>query len=273
MRSHSRMVLFTFSLLVFGCGGQQMQTDSERLQAFDAVSPSAWKVLSGKKIYFGHQSVGYNIVEGVEEVAKGIKNLDLHVLESRDPAEFANPVFVHSRVGVNQDPKSKCKDFEAVVDSGVGDKADFAFFKFCYVDIGTKTNIQEVLSQYKDTVHSLQRKYPKTHFIAMTVPLMSQQVGIRSWVKSVFGESNGWRQDNAARCEFNDMLRREFAPDSVFDLAAVESTHNDGTRELFKLAGKTYYAMSQEYTDDGGHLNAKGRIVVAESLLAFLASL
>ena len=39
---------------------------------------------------------------------------------------------------------------------------------------------------------------------------------------------------------------------------------------FFTVTGKTYYSLISEYTRDGGHLNERGRKIVAEQLLIFL---
>lgn len=60
---------------------------------------------------------------------------------------------------------------------------------------------------------------------------------------------------------------------SIFDLAKIESTYSDGSRETFTAQGQTYYSLIPDYTDDGGHLNEAGRKKVSEQLLLFLSNL
>jgi lysophospholipase L1-like esterase len=70
------------------------------------------------------------------------------------------------------------------------------------------------------------------------------------------------------------LLRKNYeGKEPVFDLARIESTRPDGTRETFTQDGKTYYALVPAYTKDGGHLNKLGRKKVAEQLLLLLVSL
>jgi hypothetical protein len=59
----------------------------------------------------------------------------------------------------------------------------------------------------------------------------------------------------------------------VFDLAMVESTYSNGSRQKFRYKGKTYHALIPEYSHDGRHLNENGRKIVAEQLLILLANL
>jgi hypothetical protein len=54
----------------------------------------------------------------------------------------------------------------------------------------------------------------------------------------------------------------------ILDIAAIESTKPDGSRQSFELDGVTYFSMVPEYTTDGGHLNEIGRKIVAEQFVA-----
>ncbi len=58
---------------------------------------------------------------------------------------------------------------------------------------------------------------------------------------------------------------------NIFDLSKVESTYLDGSRESFEKDDGTYYALSPDYTYDGGHLNELGRKLAAKELIRVLA--
>ena len=76
------------------------------------------------------------------------------------------------------------------------------------------------------------------------------------------------------RQQYNEMLRKEYAGrEPLFDIAQIESALPDSSRVAFKKGEENYYGMAPEYTDDGGHLNEKGRKIFAEQLLIFLAAL
>jgi hypothetical protein len=72
------------------------------------------------------------------------------------------------------------------------------------------------------------------------------------------------------REQFNELMRAEYGPKELFDLAKFESTYPDGTRER---GDKSHFALVPDYTDDGGHLNARGREVICVQWLDFLSSL
>ena len=238
------------------------------------VPETTWKKLAEKRIYFGHQSVGYNILDGMRDIMKENPQIRLKIVETSNPEDFKAPIFAHSRVGKNEDPKSKCDSFADFIEKGLGNKTDFAFFKFCFVDITAGTNVEKVFNDYKSTMSGLKRKYPQVVFIHFTSPLMTVQTGIKALIKNIIGRSIDGYDENINRNQFNEMIKKEYeGKDAIFDLAQIESTFPDGTRATFKINGKAYLKLVSDYTNDGGHLNDKGRKKVAEQLLILLANL
>ena len=59
----------------------------------------------------------------------------------------------------------------------------------------------------------------------------------------------------------------------LFDLALIEATFPDGSGNVHQKDGQSFQALVPEYTYDGGHLNEKGRRIVAEQLIIFLSNL
>ena len=235
---------------------------------------SAWEKLSRKKIYFGHQSVGFNIIDGIKDLMKENPQIKLNIVETSNPADFNHPLFAHARVGKNKDPKSKIDAFADFMQKGIGNKADIAFFKFCYVDVMAGTDVHKVFTHYMKTMARLKKACPKTTFIHVTVPLRIVQKGPKVWIKKIISRSIGGYADNVKRNKYNDLLRQEYqGKEPIFDLAKIESTFPDGSRSFFKKDGKTCHSLIPAYTDDGGHLNDKGRRIVAEQLLVFLVEL
>ncbi|UCF83602.1 MAG: hypothetical protein JSV50_20955, partial [Desulfobacteraceae bacterium] len=154
-------------------------------------------------------------------------------------------------------------------------------FKFCYVDVTKRTDVMKVFGDYQNTMSLLKETFPKTIFAHLTVPLTCKEAGIKGWVrkgknliKKVIGKTVFNYFDNIKREQFNEMVRQEYdGKEPVFDLAKIESTFYDGKRSSFTKDGETYYSLVSEYTHDGGHLNEKGRRIVAEQLLILLANL
>jgi hypothetical protein len=258
-------------MCLIGCGRQTSHRQIAHTSLND-IPVSAWQQLSGKKVYFGHQSVGNNILDGIRDVMKDNPQIALNITEYTTMTDLKSPVFAHSMVGKNFDPKSKIDAFSSNLRTGVGDTADIAFLKLCFVDILPQTDTAKVFEYYKHTMAEMKNKFPKTTFIHFTVPLTSQQIWLKEFIKGLIGKVNLY--DNVKRNEFNAMLRREYAGrEPFFDLANIESTCPDGRQSTFTKDGTIYSSLAPDYTNDGGHLNEKGRRTVAEHLLVYLAKL
>jgi hypothetical protein len=265
------LIILVFS--INACNGGTMQ-ENDTVGDMKAVPESQWKGLSEKKIYFGHMSVGFNIIEGIKDVMKENPRIQLHLTETRDPAEFDKPVFAHSRIGENHDPISKIDALKEYLKNGIGRKADIVFLKFCFVDIVSGTDIQEVFSYYRDSIKEVKSIYPDVTFVHVTVPLTAVQSGPKAWIKKLIGKPVDGYADNIKRNEFNALMKKEYlGKEPLFDLAHIESSSFGGSNGRFTSGGRTYEAMNPVFTHDRGHLNSTGRKIVAQNLLMFLAGL
>lgn len=238
----------------------------------DAIPRTEWDLLSTRKVFFGHKSVGQNIIDGIKAVMARNPDVHLNILETTRSEDFSSPVFAHSPIGLNKDPKSKISEFKKVLESGIGQTADIAMVKFCFVDIDRNTDIKSLLNDYGEAMASLNRDYPNLRIVTFTVPLTNQPRGIKPMIKRILGMMPPYKEDNKTRNLFNAELRRRFG-DSVFDLAGLEATRPDGNKVFFKDADGTYDLMNPAYTDDGGHLNELGSQLIAIDLLIYLLSL
>ena len=263
------LVLCGASLLIAGCSGDNMSEETKKeLPKIVNIAEYDFTELSNKVIYFGHQSVGFNIVDGLMDIKNENDTVNLKIQEISEPKDIALDVFAHSRVGKNRDPISKINAFSNYIKQGVGEKADIAFFKFCYVDFNENTDINSIFNEYKNNMLELEKLYPETSFVHVTVPLITREKGIKTLIKKILGRSLRGYEDNLIRESYNNLLREEYSDKAtLFDLARIESTRPDGVRKAFFRNGKKHYALLPEYTDDGGHLNEKGRKIVAEQLL------
>jgi hypothetical protein len=243
--------------------------------AFDPGSIQFDK-LSNRIIYFGHMSVGNNIMAGVNDIltktdAKG----RLHTLRIKEPAEIKGPGFYHGNIGHNGKPLKKIDSFEElIIDKKLGQKADIAFFKFCYVDIKEETDINRVYKKYVNTINKIRETYPDLRLIHLTCPLRSHSGGrnFLSKIKRLAKNILIGDLDNVRRNEYNGLLRKEYGDDhALFDLAEIESTKENGERTTFNYKGQEYNSLYKNYTHDGGHLNKRGRIKVAKELLEFIS--
>jgi len=254
---------------------------SSRLPSLKDIPETAWQKLGQKRIFFGHQSVGFNIIGGMKSLLKENQQIKINIVQAKDPSEAQTPGFVHFWVGENTDTKSKIDAFLAYMEKGNGNRPDIAFFKFCFVDFSAASDIPKVFSDYKVAMGRLEKAFPGTTFVHVTVPLTGMPTGIEGWirrgknlVKEVIGKPIFDLRDNTKRYQFNEVMRKEYEGKAAFfDLARIESTFPDGRRAFFSEGGKAYPSLVPDYTYDGGHLNDKGRKVIAEQLLIFLAAL
>jgi len=272
LRSMKPIAALLVALAIFaGCRGNEAALGPKGGIPLDNVSAADWGNLAGKKIFFGHQSVGYNIMEGVSALRKEYPSIQLTIVETTDPSRFDAPVFAHAQVGRNEDPDSKCEAFERYMDSGIGTRADIAFFKFCYVDINRETDVGKVFESYKAMVRRVKTKYPGLILVHVTIPLTSSEHSLEARMKTIAKRLLGKSDTNIGRSELNERIRKEFGgTDPVFDLAAIESTSPTGESVTFTYKGRNYPCMYPGYTADGGHLNDAGKRVGSVGLLQTL---
>lgn len=241
--------------------------------SFDSVNKipdEVWQKLSEKRIYFGHQSVGFNIVDGMEDIQRSNPRIKLKIVKVSSTSELKTPIFGHSNVGQNGDPQSKMRAFAEIIEQGTEYPPDIAFFKFCYVDITSHSDVNRLFTEYKNAMERLKKNHPKIVFVHATVPLTESNKTLKNFVKSVLGRVD----DNVNRNTYNDLLRREYGgKEPLFDIAKAESTYPDGARSFFSFKGSNYYSLAPEYTTDGGHLNEQGKRAVAQELMLLLSSI
>jgi hypothetical protein len=237
--------------------------------AADELSDADLGQVAARTIFFGHQSVGRNILEGVEETLKAHPAARWTIREIKSGADIAGPGLFHAEVGENTNPLSKLEAFDQLVRNGVGERADVAFFKFCYIDFDKNSDVPALFARYKSTLAALAEAYPNTTFMHVTVPLMAPERGVKARIKQAVGHYDA---ANAARHAFNQLIRGEYdASGRVFDLAAAEAAEPDGGQCAVPGSDGPIPCLATAYTDDGGHLNALGRKAVAPRFIAFLA--
>lgn len=235
------------------------------------VSDSDLQVAANTKVFFGHQSVGTNIMEGVPGVYADRDVAAPEVTETTTAPPQA--AFAHAHVGENTKPDLKMGDFQSMLADSFGDWADVALMKFCYVDITAETDVETLFAEYQQMMASVEAEYPDTTFLHVTVPLTTEP-GWKSKVKGLVGRGSTSPQDNAARERFNALMREAYADTGrLFDLAALESTMPDGTRVTGTSNGQTYFALYSGYAADSGHLTPQASSMVAAALLELIAGL
>jgi hypothetical protein len=276
------LVALGLSLVMRGGLPQMQQTvQSVSLPTLSDVPESAWQRLTQQRIWFGHQSVGGNLIEGLKDLRQTHPQIKLNLLETSDPAKENSVGLIHFAIGQNAYPQTKMTEFMARLQQNSAKPPDVALFKFCFLDVHTKTDVAQLFQEYKIMMDRLIKTFPQTKFVQVTVPLTAEPTGKDKLVRDFkYGFRKVLRQpversfENMNRSTFNQLLRQTYGNQStVFDLAQFESIGPDQQQTSFSADGKFYQSLVPRYTDDGAHLNKTGRKMVAEQFLIFLAKL
>ena len=255
---------------MIACSGSQ----DSAMSGIADISTSDLEQLAAKKIYFGHQSVGADIIKGMQELLSEDGRISPRFTETKTATDFSAPVFAHFYVGENTRPIYKIEDFTATLTSGIGEDADITFLKLCYVDFDDDTDVKRIFDTYVAASTEIQALYPDITIVHLTAPLTTLQTGLKAWIKKLLKMEVGGIGENIKRQEYNEMLRAKYlGKESFFDIAKIESTKPNGSRTRAIFDGKEYYTLVENYTSDGGHLNETGRRLVAAELIRYLAKL
>lgn len=242
------------------------------LPALEQVTPAQWQRLAGRTLFFGHQSVGGNVMQGVEELLRAHPEIPLRVVATNDPAQVTGPGLFHGYVGTNGQPATKLADFGRIA-AAVGDSGT-AMVKFCYVDIDGSTDAEALFARYRQAIDSLRTQHPALTIVHMTLPLQVDPGTLFHWRTKLRGKQTPYRTLNAIRARYNRSLRETYeGREPVFDLAHFQSLLPDGSVGVVPVDGVDVEYLAQEWSSDGGHLNAEGRRRVAQAFLVSLARL
>jgi len=240
--------------------------------SLDQVPAVLWNRLAGEKIFFAHQSVGFNIIDGLKGVMEKNPAICLHFVEGNDVALFDQPVFAHSRIGKNTIPETKIDQFKELLQQGIGEMADIAILKLCYVDVTGRTDVDALFDRYQEMVKEIKKQFPSLTLIHCTVPLKTVRTTWKTHLKNLLGRDAWEYADNIKRNEYNSLMLQYYeGKEPVFDIARYESLCSEDTMTSFTAKGQEYLAMNPACSSDGGHLSSAGKKVVAEKFLLFLA--
>ena len=199
--------------------------------------------LKNRTVFFDHNSVGQNILDGIRTLDSSIAIVSGSQANAKGITE--------NYMGFNGDPKGKLEAFENMINGGASN-AQIAMLKLCYADFQAYTDVDNLYSDYVAVFERLREKYPNVTFVHVTAPLYHYNA---SW-------------NNRVQHAFNEKLRAQYGG-LVFDLAAIESVDSSGNM-VFSRDGVSP-ALAEEWTSDGSHLNASGGMKVASALISFLA--
>jgi hypothetical protein len=217
------------------------------------------------RVFFVHQSLGANLLSGVVALARDAgRPFVPENLEHRGKEPGSS--WVEAWGGY--DPAKRFDLFTSTLRSGL--PTDVAFMKLCYRDFQPDTDVADLFARYQRVITALKHDRPDVRFAHVTVPIRARPMGIKAAIKRLIGRD---REDiaNVKRAEFNDRLRQAFPSDPIFDLARLESTRPDGTRQTFEYHGKVYDSLVPDYTVDGGHLTERAQRALGAELIRFVA--
>lgn len=241
------------------------------------LSDIQFDVLKNMTIFFGHQSVGQDIVLGMLENIEESGSEVPRIVESENLDSQHSGAFVHFKIGRNTRPLSKIRAFKRTLAAMRDVRVDMALMKFCYVDVTHDSNPQEIFDAYSKAMSELKEEFPETVFVHVTVPVeampRSAEGVVKHFIKRVIGRP-GVVEDNWVRHQYNVLLRDHYSGrEPVFDLAKLESLDAEGCSTFRMYQGEEVLFMDPDKTPDGGHLNGGGRTKIGRELLAFLCAI
>jgi hypothetical protein len=263
--------------LVFAMLGISCADKKKDLPA-DTFEPSALRTdlatLTGHRIFFGHQSVGSNILQGMKEIAlkEGVESPKIINADAVGAFDTTGGCFIETGIGKNGEPDTKCQAFEGRLRSLAAANVEIAAMKFCYVDFDGGTDVASLVQHYCEMAERIHRENPRLVLVHFTVPLTVRTPWWKKLIKTVLGKEESTDIALSKRAEYNTLLRRAFAGDLIFDLAREESMQPNGIEAMFERDGQKIPYLAGEYTSDGGHLNQQGRERAARGLIRVLAA-
>lgn len=226
--------------------------DHTRIKEAARTSPATLEKIGETSFYFAHASVGGNMLKGLKALNKeDPKRFPLKATEAgkhRD-GPFEGGVVYEDNRG-NPGWRGKVDHFQKNVDDRWHGKGLVALDKFCYVDPDADADV------YLETMAALMKRHPDTVIVLATIPLRA-----------------GEDRNNVRRQTFNEQVR-QFTRERngvLFDIADIES-HDPNGRPL-NFGDAETPTLYDDYTNDGGHLNAQGARQVALGFYALIAAL
>ena len=182
--------------------------------------------LAHERVYFGHQSVGKNILDGLKELSEA-QGVPVKIAERPGPQACTVPGSATSssrRTGIRcaSSPISSSR-------SARGSQADLALVKFCYVDINADTDMRALFDAYRKTIDELRAK---THARSSSTSAAFDDGADRAeGVDEAASRPCTLRHHRQREARPIQHARRTYAGrEPIFDLARVESIAADGTR-------------------------------------------
>jgi len=264
----SKLVFWSMTLCSFIIYSCSQSSPKESVMSDIPKNAEALNMDNTKTYFFGHQSVGVDLMDGIQSIDSQLVVRDIHLSDTITQ----QGVFYHAKIGQNRNPQLKVAEFCEFVSQNV-QNLSVVGMKFCYVDITSSTNVDSLFAYYQQKMNELARLAPEVRLFHVTVPLRTVKDDFKSRIKEWLLDKDYGKQDNLARERFNELMRGYYAENELFDLAKSEALLPDGSINSFSHQGGECLALCPEYTEDGGHLNQTGKAILGTRFVQFLKSL
>src|SRR4030095_2917665 len=163
------------------------------------------------------------------------------------------------RVGENTRPLAKFEDFARHAESAAAQGEQLLVMKLCSVAFMPDTDAGALVRAYADAVERVRKARPDARIVHVTPPLCARPAGLESKLKRTLGALVWEDQANARRMEFREAQLARFPGEPCFDLALLESTRPDGTREQHEVRRRPPQRGRQAPGGPGLRARAGGR--------------
>jgi hypothetical protein len=214
---------------------------NDGIRAFEALSAEQLAPLKQRRVLWGHQSVGENVMSGA-------RALGFEFASVSRGADYGDARWGEAAVAENGDPERKIRSFvDLMTTGGIGRRVEAASFKFCWIDFEDGTDVADLADDYDAAMRDMQSRFPSVRFLHVTPPLTTDEPEL-----------------NGVRWRFGrEMVRRHRDSGVVFDLAAVIST--DAAGQQCKSGNQR--RLCPGWASDSGHLNDEGSQRAAKAFL------
>lgn len=236
-----------------GSGGTEPEPPEE-------IDATIFTTALSKRTVFGHQSVGYQVLQGVTMLAGelGLSNPTYPDIESTSLPSTGG-FLAHFYAGTNGNAYTKTAEFLSHLQSGLAAQVDIVVLKFCYADLrsGSGYTPAQMFAEYKAWVNAVESQFPHIAVIYATEAIVMGE--------NSDGANNGLRQT------FNNLVRAEYgASGRLWDVAGIQSTDPDGNKILYGGVESLYSGYA---SPDQRHIYGLGRTTVATPLLKIIAQI
>ena len=179
------------SILFTACSDKGQQDESKILKK--EISKTALNKLSEKRIFFGHRSVGNNILQGIDDILTQYPGINLKILKYEEVKSSKDNGIIHAWIDQNGSPQSIAEDYTRMVEKLPGKEMDFALIRF--TPWYGKKDMDEILKDYTIAIEQLKQRHSKTVFIHGTFPLNHSKTSFKTWIKKLTGKKEIWEYD------------------------------------------------------------------------------